>query len=144
MDPRDFLNTAAFLNGQSDEHYLRTSISRSYYAVHLHIRSFISNTYLGGKKFNKSPHMNIILCLNRCEVGEVKVIGSMLNDLLQARKDADYEMDKTISSKKSEDIYEDSNELLSDFYSVMAVPANKQKFAKSSRQQARFERVIPL
>jgi len=142
MDPKDFFKTAAFLNEQKDEHYIRTSISRSYYAVHLYISHFISNTFLGRKKFKNAPHMNVIHCLQRCDAKDIKSIGVMLLTLLQARTDADYKMSKTITPNKSQDIYDDANDLLSDFDSKVNIPANMRKFSQSSVQQAKFERIL--
>ena len=147
MDPREFFKTAAFLNGQKDEHHKRTSISRSYYAVHLYIRDFISNTFLGGIFFKTDTHKKILHCLQNCEAEEIKNLGVKLTNLLQARTDADYKMDKRITPTKSQDVYDDAMELLSDFDSKLAIPANRvnrQKFAKSSQQQARFAGILGL
>lgn len=142
MDPKDFFKTAALLNGQEGEHHIRTSISRSYYAVHLYIRHFISKRFLSGIIFKNDPHKNVIHCLQNCEAEEIKDLGVMVTDLLQSRTDADYKMAKTITAKKSQDVYDDARELLSDFDSKVAIPANRQKFAKSSIQQARFAGIL--
>ncbi len=143
MNPIDFLKTAKFLNNQKDECHLRTSISRSYYAVHLHIRDFISKKFLAGRKFRKRPHDKVIACLSQCEVSEIKSIAVMLGDLRQARTDADYKMDRTIKPIKSQDIYDDASELLSDFNAKVDINTNIQKLAKSSRVQARNEGLLP-
>ena len=142
MNPKDFIETAAHLKDQDGEHYVRTSISRSYYAVHLHICQFISKAFLGGKKFKHNRHKNILHCLNRCDAKDIKEIGAMLSDLLQGRIDADYKMDKIITPQKCEDIYDDACELLLDFESKIIINTNKQKLAKSSIQQAKNERIL--
>lgn len=144
MDPKDFFKTAALLNGQEGEHHIRTSISRSYYAVHLYIRHFISERFLGGKVFNEGAHKKVIHCLQNCEAKEIKDLAVMVTDLLQSRTDADYKMAKTITTKKSQDVYDNAYELLSDFDSKVVIPANRQKFAKSSIQQAKFAGILGL
>jgi uncharacterized protein (UPF0332 family) len=143
MDPRDFFKTAAYLKDQKDEHDLRTSISRSYYAVHLHICQFISKTFLGGKKFTNSPHKKIIACLQYCDAPDIKKIGVKLSKLHTSRKAADYNMNEMITGKQCLDVYDDATDLLSDFENTIAIDTNRQKFALSSRQQARNERILP-
>lgn len=142
MDPKDFFKTAALLNGQEGEHHIRTSISRSYYAVHLYIRHFISKSFLSGIIFKNDPHQKVLHCLQNCEAKEIKDLGVKLTDLLQARTDADYRMAKKITPNKSQDVYDEAIEFLSDFDSKVAIPTNRQKFAKSSIQQARFAGIL--
>ena len=142
MEPTDFFKTAELLKNENDECHLRSSISRSYYAIHLYIRQIISQTYLGGRKFPSQPHQNIIKCLQLCTSGDVKEIGEKLKILLQARTDADYHIQKTIKKSKSQDAYEDAIELKQLFDSVLSDPSNKQNLGKSSRQQARFQGIL--
>ena len=137
MDPKDFFKTADYLKKQDGEHHIRTSISRSYYAIHLHIRVFISKTFLGGKIFKNDPHQKILHCLQFCDAPDIKSIGVVLSGLLQARTDADYKMTKKITPTKCQDIYDDATDLLSDFEEKIAIPTNRQMFAKSSIQQAK-------
>ena len=145
MDPTDFLKTAAFLNGQNDEHHLRTSMSRSYYAAHLYIRQFISKKFLAGRNFKHDSHQYVINCCNNCESKDMKSIGVILGDLRQVRTNADYKMHLKITSTNSQDAYDNARDLLSDFKSKLAIPANhvnRQKFAKSSQQQAKLAGIL--
>jgi uncharacterized protein (UPF0332 family) len=142
MDPIDFFKTAAYLKDHKDEPHIRTSISRSYYAVHLHIRHFISHTFLAGKKIRNDPHKTVLKCLQQCQAEDIKNIGVMLSDLLTARTDADYEMSKNISPNHCQDIYDQANELLIEFEKKIAMPTNRQKFSQSCIQQARFTGIL--
>jgi len=135
MDPRDFLSTAALLNNETDEHHLRTSISRSYYAVHLHIRDFI--TSIIKKKIKTDVHKYILKCCYNCESKDIQAIGCKLSTLLTYRTDADYRMNLNITATKSQDVYDDATELLADFESKIAINTNRQKLSQSSIQQAR-------
>ena len=139
MDPRDFLKTAAHLKDQDGEHNMRTSISRSYYAVHLHIRHFISEKFLGGKKFTSSPHEQVLRCLQFSDAKDIKKIGETLSYLRQDITDAGYKMAKKITSNKCQDVYDEANDLLSEFESTIAIASNKQMFAKSSIARAKNE-----
>ena len=86
--------------------------------------------------------MNVIHCLQRCDSQDIKKIGVELSNLLQARTDADYKMDKRITLTKSQDIYNDANDLLLNFDSKIAISNNKQKFSQSSIQQARYAGIL--
>lgn len=143
MNPTDFLKTAEHLKDQDGEHYVRSSISRSYYAIYLHVRHFISKTFLGGRKFKKDPHQKLIDCLQFCDAPDIKSIGVMLSDLRQARTEADYEMTKAITAQKCQDIFEGATDLLSDFEDKISIDTNKQKFARSSQLQAKYAGVLP-
>ncbi len=142
MDPSEFLKTAIFLNNEKDEHHLRTSMSRSYYAVHLHVRQFISKTFLAGKDFKFDSHQYVLKCCNNCKSEDIKILGVILNDLLQDRLDADYNMDLEISSMNSQDSLDDASELLAGFDTIVAIPTNRQQFSQSSIQQAKFARIL--
>jgi len=144
MDPREFFKTAAFLNGQEGEHHKRTSISRSYYAIHLYIRHFISQTFLSGIELKHDPHMTVLHCLQFCEATEIKNVAVRLTTLLQARTDADYRMTRPISAQKSQDVYDDAKELLLEFERIIAMNPIRQKFAKSSIQKAKSAGVLGL
>ena len=142
MDPREFLKTAALLKDKTDEHCLRTSISRSYYASHLYARQFISKKYLGGKNFKHDSHRYVLKCFNSCKSEDLRAIAVILKDLLQNRHDADYKMNLKITPTKCQDVYDDAEELLVDFESKLAVNENKQQLAHSSIQQAKFAQIL--
>lgn len=137
MDPKDFFKTAELLNNHTEEHHVRSSISRSYYAIHLHIHRFISDKFLGNRKFKERSHRNIIDCMQFCDATEIKAIGQKLSDLRTARNEADYDMNVTVQNKKSKNIYLDACDLLEEFELAISENTNKQQFARSSQQQAR-------
>jgi len=139
MEPTDFFKTAELLKNEKDECHWRSSISRSYYAVHLYIRDFISKTFLGGIKFKNDPHEKLIKCLEFCDVSIIRNIGIRLKDLRQARTDADYHIDKKINKNKSGDVYDDAKELKSLFDSTVENSENRQRLAKSSQEQAKLQ-----
>lgn len=143
MDPLDFLKTAELLLNRKEEHNTRTSISRSYYAVHLHIRDFISETALGGKRITENPHQKTIHFLQLCNVPEVKKIGHKLVTLRQARTDADYEMRKKIMPNKGQDIHEEASELLSDFKKAIDDRNIRQEFCQSTIKLAKIHKILP-
>jgi len=113
MDPQDFLNTANVLVNSSEESDLRSSVSRSYYAVILFYRN-----YFAGKlnflpeKLNPAVHKFVPECFNACDPVEVKKIGEKINRLKQDRTNADYILSKTVSSTKAKDCLRSAKELI--------------------------------
>jgi len=100
MDPKDFLVLAdKLVNNFQNEAAFRTSVSRSYYALH----TFMSNFFLK-EKFDiakdEKRHKKIYYYLHNCGIEEIKDIASALDDLRHDRNRADYEMD-TVCHKKN-------------------------------------------
>lgn len=95
MEPKAFLDLAHNLSGQSeDEAALRTSVSRSYYALLNYISLFISNEGFFLPK-DADKHKWIFQDLHNCNVQDIITIASALNDLREERNDADYELEIT-------------------------------------------------
>ncbi|MGD0784712.1 MAG: HEPN domain-containing protein [Sedimentisphaerales bacterium] len=114
MNPQDFLNTANVLVGSSNESDLRTSVSRSYYAVLLFYRSYLANKVgFMPEKLGAAVHKFVPECFNACGAVEVKKIGEKISRLKQDRTNADYILSKTVSSTKAKDCLESAKELIS-------------------------------
>lgn len=120
MDPTDFHKTADFLKDYQEEWHVRTSISRSYYGLFLHLRDFLTSQ--GVTLPNRSRHKFIFTCfhesrffkgaesknnkVSRKEKGKIKDkviwdIAKRLKSLLQARNDADYKLHFRVTSGDS-------------------------------------------
>jgi len=113
MDPQDFLNTADALVNSSEQSDLRTSVSRSYYAVILFYRDYFAGK-LGflPEKLRTAVHNFVPECFNACDPVEAKKIGEKINRLKQDRTNADYILSKTVSSAKAEDCLGLAKELI--------------------------------
>jgi hypothetical protein len=92
MEPLAFLNLAHELSRRSgSEAALRTSVSRSYYALHNYIGLFISNQGFFLPKDAKK-HDWIFQDLHNCNIKDIVKIASALSDLREERNDADYDL----------------------------------------------------
>ncbi len=96
FDPQHFLSLATNLIGDTnynEEARYRTAISRAYYAAHLVSRKRLESK---GYTFSISTkiHKNVIDSMKK----ENFHIGDMLFQLHKKRKDADYELNKTITN----------------------------------------------
>lgn len=104
MDPQDFLDTASSLVNSPREADLRTSVSRSYYAVILFFRNYFA------KEVGFSPenpdfaiHKVIPEFFNISNSEEATKIGEKIKRLKAGRRDADYILSKVISGTKASD-----------------------------------------
>jgi len=92
MDPRAFLDLAKNLSKQSnDEAALRTSVSRSYFALHNFLSQFMEDngfTLPATAKKHELVRQN----LNNCGFDNIKLIAKHLDELRDERNDADYEL----------------------------------------------------
>ena len=113
MDPKDFLNTASSLAGSSRESDLRTSVSRSYYAVILFFRNFFANK-LGfwPEKIASEVHKFVPECFNESGLEEAKKIGEKIKRCKTDRTTADYKLSKSISPNRAGDSLELAKELI--------------------------------
>lgn len=92
MEPVAFLSLAGVLVKQRDnEAALRTSISRSYYALHNSFSQFIINQGFLLPKTGKR-HDLVYKWLHNCGIDGVRDVASMLDDLHDERNDADYDL----------------------------------------------------
>ena len=123
MDPRAFLNLAQCLSRKlGDEAALRTSISRSYYALHNFLAQFIENNCFLLPKTGKK-HQIVYYCLHSSGVSDIPLIAKHLDELLSDRNDADYELGLTkfqderqavFSFIKAQTAYNDFEKFVSD------------------------------
>ena len=91
MDPRRFLELAQSLTKESgNEAAIRTSVSRSYYALHNFLGQFIKTQGLTLPE-GASRHTWVRRDINACG-NDFEIIASDLNDLREARNEADYDM----------------------------------------------------
>jgi uncharacterized protein (UPF0332 family) len=102
MDPRDFLDVAQnLLKDYQGEAAFRTSVSRSYYALHNYMSNFIvAEKFDLGK--DKSRHKKIYQYLHNCGIEDIKDVATVLDDLLDERNRADYEMNRPCNKPSAE------------------------------------------
>ena len=104
MNPQDFLDTANALAESSRQSDLRTSVSRSYYAVILFYRNyFASKIGFMPENLHSSVHTFVPECFSASELTESVKIGEKINRIKADRTKADYKLSKTISKTKAED-----------------------------------------
>jgi hypothetical protein len=91
MDPKAFLDLSAELKKVDKESYLRTSVSRSYYALFNQLIIFLENN---GHSMTKTAedHKKAYLYLGNCGVEDVEVVASDLDNLRIERNHADYDL----------------------------------------------------
>ncbi|MBA7659407.1 hypothetical protein ES703_67385 [subsurface metagenome] len=95
MEAIAFLELAQTLSGQSnDEAALRTSVGRSYYALHNFFTQFILAEGFFLPK-SGTRHDLVFQDLHNCNVEEIRQIAKSLDDLHDERNDADYELEIT-------------------------------------------------
>ena len=88
---QEFRDTAHRLGQGLTEGDWRSAISRAYYAVFHHFRSFLLSNNLDLGRGGQS-HFNLYSGLLNCGFPAVSVIGSRIDSLREARVRADYEM----------------------------------------------------
>lgn len=93
MEPKAFLDLADDLKNKSDsEAALRTSVSRSYYALHNFLSQFIKNEgFILPKAAEK--HELVYYWLHNCGITYISQIAKQLDDLREGRNDADYDLE---------------------------------------------------
>ena len=113
MNPRDFLDTANALAGSSKQSDLRTSVSRSYYAVILFYRDYFARK-LGflAEELKGGVHQFVPECFNASQSTECMKIGEKIRRLYSHRTKADYRLSKTISKINAGDCLEFAKKLI--------------------------------
>ena len=107
MDPRKFLDLAKTLHQSSaGEAAFRTSVNRSYYALHNWIVMFLERNNVPMPKA-AAKHRKALLMLQEVGIPEIRAVATALGDLLTERNMADYELQGTRfqSQKKAELIH---------------------------------------
>jgi uncharacterized protein (UPF0332 family) len=141
MKPECFFETAELLKEYENEAHLRSSISRSFYAV---FHSFLNHVcqYLSREPKN-NPHKFIANCLQNCSDRQIKKVGSRFDSLCQRRRDADYRLDRTISKSDSEDVLVEAQKVIKDYNAALEQDAEMQEAViESIRTQGKFQGLI--
>ena len=92
MESKAFLELAEQLskNGTS-EASLRSSVSRSYYALFNFMAQFI-NENVESLSQTANDHKNVYRYFHNCDFEDIEIIASNLNDLRDERNDSDYKL----------------------------------------------------
>jgi len=100
FDPREFFNLASqFCSPSADEAYLRTSVSRSYYASFLTTRERLA-TYGHYRPLGTgADHLGVIDTLAR--LGR-RALRDKLDSLRQLRTRADYDLQRPVGFKEAD------------------------------------------
>jgi len=95
MDPQEFLDLAKalYINLPSEAAF-RTSVGRSYYALHNLIVMFLEKNEMHMGKAG-AKHKTAVLMLQEAGIPEIRAVASELGDLLIERNVADYELQST-------------------------------------------------
>jgi len=104
VNPQDFLDTASALAVSSKQSDLRTSVSRSYYAVVLFYRNYFAKK-LGffPERLKYAVHKFVPECFSQSDSIICMKMGETINRIKADRTKADYILSKTISPTKAED-----------------------------------------
>lgn len=93
MDPKEFLDLSAELKKENKEAHLRTSVSRSYYALFNQLVLFLENNGHPMEK-NASDHTKARQYLGNCGVEDVEAVARDLDNLRTERNHADYDLNR--------------------------------------------------
>lgn len=92
MEPRAFLDLAKTLYDKlGDEAAIRTSVSRSYYALFNLLAQFLEDNGFHLPK-SAAKHKIVFRCLYHSDISHISLIAKHLDELHEARNDADYEL----------------------------------------------------
>jgi uncharacterized protein (UPF0332 family) len=91
MEGKDFLELAKKLQSFADEASLRTSVSRSYYAIFNHVKDFLNTNGISMPKAAQA-HEKAHQYLSNSGIDEALDLADDLDNMRNRRNDADYEM----------------------------------------------------
>jgi len=119
MNHLDFLNLADELKTAHDEAKLRSSVSRAYYAVYHHIRSYLVENNIVAQKA-RLPHNMVHIFLFECAKysgrQELEKLSRKVEAMKVNRERADYRVDlTTFNIKTCETIVCDCHRIIRDF-----------------------------
>ena len=126
MDGKLFLGTAHFLKDKgTNEADYRSSISRAYYACFLEARR-IAFGNCGERVREKAKiwnekyigHENLQYFLKQSAIERIRQLGENLAGLHGNRKNADYDMTKSVSSQDAKDALDEAGEFLKDISQI--------------------------
>ena len=144
MEAIAFLELAHSLSGQSnDEAALRTSVGRSYFALHNFFAQFIlAEGFFLPKSGTKHDH--VFQDLHNCNVIKIHQIAKSLDELHDERNDADYELELTKFQEpnhavllflKAKKAYEDFQKLTSNRKKCKQIAKGIRNFRKKVQRQ---------
>lgn len=119
MQWSEFRDTADRLARGSTEGDWRSAISRSYYAVFHHFRSFLLSQGLDLGRSGQS-HFNLYSGLLNCGFPPVGAIASRIDSLREARVRADYEMGPSIGPHEARAALQEADDVIAAFQSLLA------------------------
>ena len=112
---RKYLDLAEELSQRNEQEYLRSCISRAYYAIY-HILSLRAGQ---NTKREKDTHRALIDTykklendldlkegLDHLDEADIRELGNVLENLRNIRNDADYDGNKTFTQKKAKEVCE--------------------------------------
>ena len=119
MNHLDFLSLADDLKLSQSEAGLRSSVSRGYYAVYHHIKTYLVQQRLVAEKAAFPHHMvhTFLFESGKClNVEELKKLGKKVETLKIQRNDADYTMESTdFDAKTCDTIVRSCHRIIRDF-----------------------------
>ena len=134
MIPTDFHKTAELLKDKHKECHIRTSITRSYYGVFLHLRDFLAQGDIKKREPTRSIHTFVQVCFLESRVTEGETIGANLSHLRRAREDADYELGQRIERDRSQDCFKTAKRTIAQLEKLIACNAQaRKKILKNAR-----------
>jgi uncharacterized protein (UPF0332 family) len=124
VDPKEFLDTASSLVCSSTQPDLRTSVSRSYYAVILFFRDYLAQKVgFLPEKLESGVHKFVPECFSESGSDEAKTIGEKIKRACADRVNADYKLSKQLSKTKAGDCLDLASKLISTSLSFKAEKA---------------------
>ena len=141
MEPERFLETAKLLNHYDDEAHIRTSISRSFYAVFHFFMNYVTAHLVREPKH--SAHKFIANCLQNCSAPQIKKVGVRFDTLRQRRRDADYRLGTEVSKNDGEDALAEAKSIMSDYDAALDQNTKIEKaVAKSITTQGGYQDLL--
>lgn len=136
MEPKAFLDLADDLKNKSDsEAALRTSVSRSYYALHNFLSQFIENEgFILPKAAEK--HKLVFHWFHNCGITDISQIAKQLDDLREDRNYADYdlEIDKFQNPNVAVLLFLKAHSAYNSFENYVRNSSNRKKIVKGIRE----------
>lgn len=134
MDADAFLNLAHELLSEDDnEAALRTSVSRSYYALHNHLVKFINDAVSQLPK-DASKHEKVYRWLFNCNMDSIQGIARSLDTLREARNEADYDLESSG--------FEDANRATLMYVKAMGAFKSFSEFTKNAANRRKIKEGI--
>ncbi len=113
---KEFLDVAEYLlsGGDRGEAYLRSTISRAYYAVFNYL-SFVLRQGCVQLPRTGTAHFKLPQCLQNSRNLGLHLIAPKITSLHLERKKADYEIGRSINRSKAQDAIQEANRIIDQF-----------------------------